>query len=154
MPRRSGVTTHKICEICGKRYTATGMRQRYCQECGPAARKKVRDECHDRFLLKHGARVGVGRGNAQGKGRDNHGYRFGTNTYQEEKLASMTSYFCEMCGADLNEIVHKDKQKWCVHHIDQDRKHNEQSNWLLLCKSCHQKVHKAADHLNKGREKK
>ena len=154
MPRRDGVTTHRICEICGKRFTAMCMNQKYCPECGPAVRAKMHKISHDRYLLRKGVKVGVGAGNAQGRGKENPEYETGIATYQREKLESMTSYICEMCGKDLNEIVHKEPMKWCVHHVDFNNRHNEPSNWLLLCKSCHQKVHRAADHLNKGRVKK
>jgi len=35
-----------------------------------------------------------------------------------------------------------------VHHIDQDRKNNSLKNLVILCKSCHSKIHKRDKNIN------
>lgn len=45
---------------------------------------------------------------------------------------------CEMCGKQ-----YEDGERFEVHHIDFDRKHNEESNYQWLCCSCHKKIHYA-----------
>jgi rRNA maturation endonuclease Nob1 len=139
----------KVCQVCGKEYEATSHAQKYCQACGPGIKEKVQRARVDKYRARHGVQVGAGSGKTQGRGKEHREYETGIATFQREKLESMDSYFCERCGKDLNNIVHVNNQLWCVHHIDMDRTHNEQSNWLLVCKSCHQTIHRAADHLNK-----
>ena len=39
---------------------------------------------------------------------------------------------CYFCNTDEN---------LCVHHIDVDRKNNQKSNLITLCRSCHTKIH-------------
>jgi len=42
---------------------------------------------------------------------------------------------CQMCG---RKVFGKDAH---VHHIDENRQHNDMSNLILLCPHCHSKVH-------------
>jgi hypothetical protein len=139
---------NKTCTVCGVVYTATGPAQKYCQTCGPTIDKITHRIGVDRYRVRNGVQVGVGSGHAQGSGKKHHTYKNGIGAFREDKLTSMSSYICERCGKDLNGVVHSEHYLWCVHHKDGDRKHNEPSNWQLLCKSCHQAVHDAAGHLN------
>lgn len=144
------MTYSKSCIVCGVQYEGTGPAQKYCVPCGTRIDKEKQRKSVDKYRAKHGVLVGVGSGNAQGRGVTHHTYKTGIGTFRELKINSMSSLVCEDCGKDLSQIVYIKRFLWCVHHIDQDRQNNSLDNLKLLCKSCHQKIHCAAAHLNKG----
>lgn len=77
------------------------------------------------------------------KGKYNKHWRGGIEkgyTYDFESLRVFVrdrdNYMCQICGKHL----HKTRDSH-VHHIDGNKKHNEMDNLILLCTSCHGKVH-------------
>ncbi len=50
---------------------------------------------------------------------------------------------CRLCG---------NKQDLQVHHIDEDRSHNNLSNLIVLCRSCHSKQHRSKEWGKKMKE--
>ena len=44
---------------------------------------------------------------------------------------------CQICGKDVSERPRSGH----IHHIDGNKKNSDQSNLILLCRSCHSKVH-------------
>lgn len=59
-------------------------------------------------------------------------YRHGFKTYRREALEHY-KYTCKSCGK-IDRRLH-------VHHIDGNNKHNEPSNWMILCPLCHRRIH-------------
>ena len=53
-----------------------------------------------------------------------------------KRILARDGYRCRICGADGVEA------RLNVHHKDCIRKHNEDSNLVTLCSTCHQGVHK------------
>lgn len=45
---------------------------------------------------------------------------------------------CNRCDKFLLGLT---KYEWCVHHMDHDRTNNDETNFELLCKRCHQLEH-------------
>ena len=58
-------------------------------------------------------------------------YKDGRRTYREKAL-KLKPNFCERCQS--NKFLN-------VHHIDENRFHNEISNLQIVCRSCHNKIH-------------
>jgi len=65
------------------------------------------------------------------KGKGNPHYKNGIIT--GKRMILEIHRVCEECNSEKNLEVH---------HIDENRKHNEIENLKLLCKSCHSKVHR------------
>jgi len=51
-------------------------------------------------------------------------------------IRSRDNHVCQVCGKDVYKSRHGH-----VHHIDGDKMNNVQENLILLCSSCHSKVH-------------
>ncbi|MCK5616800.1 HNH endonuclease [Candidatus Pacearchaeota archaeon] len=91
-------------------------------------------------------RIGIGRGGGQKAGKESPHYKNGTGIFfQDSRRIKADRKFCERCGKDLRCAT---RHFWCVHHRDHDRTNNCEENYELLCKSCHQTEHGAAEHLN------
>ncbi len=48
---------------------------------------------------------------------------------------------CQICGKDVS----KNSRSGHVHHIDGNKKNSDQDNLILLCRSCHSRVHTKSD---------
>lgn len=143
MPKASGeiwkaATAIEInCADCGVSMLRTGRRHIVCKACS----KKRGAKRSYVLAVKRGkiTNPGVGTGRAQGFGVNHHSWRqdssSGYRVFRKD--------FCERCGST---------KFLCAHHRDHNRANNEQSNIETLCKSCHQKEHGAADHLNRPRQ--
>lgn len=78
------------------------------------------------------------------KGKGHYAWRGGTSKYTYPKefyairdfIKSRDNYICQICGKNLN-----GKRSGHVHHRDGDKENSSQDNLLLLCNSCHSKVH-------------
>jgi len=139
---------NKICIDCGTSYSPDGPAQKYCRPCGIIRRKNRRFESSRRQREKRGAKVGVGSGGNQGRGKTHHSYKNGTGLYKPiGKRMAMELKHCERCNRklDLNNSF-----KWVTHHRDHDRTNNSVENLEILCKSCHQKEHQVYKNFNKG----
>jgi hypothetical protein len=59
--------------------------------------------------------------------------------YLKETIRKRDNYTCQECGLSDNDIL------FHVHHIDGIKTNNTESNLILLCASCHSKVHHTTD---------
>lgn len=67
-----------------------------------------------------------------------HGRKIGVyqNCREYRELAkNKIEWKCQICGNN------KTKHDLCVHHIDKNNHHNSIDNLMVLCKSCHSKIH-------------
>lgn len=139
---------NKVCKDCEREYSPDGPAQKYCSDCGKI-RKKTRDRARQRrYRLKKGSKVGVGKGNNQGRGKSHHSYKNGIGIYKKlgrEKAQRLK--YCERCSSTLDLT---NSHKWVTHHKDHNRNNNDESNLEILCKSCHQKEHQVYKNFNKG----
>lgn len=119
------------CERCGDDCARTGRRQLYCRAC----REIVKGEQAYASDVRTGriSKPGVGSGGDQ-RGERNPAWRGGVASYRAKLKSS-----CERCGG---------ARFLGVHHRDRDRGNNVDENLETLCRSCHQREHRAADHLN------
>jgi ribosomal protein L13E len=102
-------------------------------------RKRRRREYMQTYRARKGKVVGVGKGGANKKGRDNPQYKTGMGEFvrlRDGMRKTITE--CERCGKDLKDAS---RFEWCVHHIDHDRTNNVRENLEMLCKRCHQLEH-------------
>lgn len=130
----------KNCKECGALYLPTGNCSKYCPICRPIVTKRVGDAAIKRWQYAKGYLNGKGSGSATGKGKDNHMYKYGVaNFRQYAQERKDTIGLCEVCGKDIKHATH---YEWVGHHKDHDRKNNDISNLLLMCKKCHQVEHK------------
>jgi len=80
-----------------------------------------------------------------GKSFEPYGIEF--NEELKEQVRKRDSYRCQQCFRHQDELYTKSgkKYKLPIHHIDYNKKNNDQKNLLSLCMNCHQ-------HTNFGRE--
>lgn len=161
-----GVETRRrvklFCKNCGKQLR--GQQQKYCSnkclaifrrktkvpliECiqcqqpiidKPANAKYCSKTCRARagsyrWAIKNKIKLpGVGSGNAQNYGKLHHSYKNGRKNFRQKALVHYGKR-CHVC---------KKQRKLDVHHKDFDvnQDNNELSNLIVLCRSCHKKVH-------------
>jgi len=132
----------KVCLCCGKEYIPTGTCSKYCsKECNNKYNKDKRKEQYNKYQKKLGRQVGVGKGGTTGSGKDNPMYKHGFGVLMGKRHAIKTEQrFCGHCGKDLLDATH---YQWVIHHKDHNKFNNPEdgSNWILLCKKCHQIEH-------------
>lgn len=114
----------KICNYCGNYYIPTGNCQKYCAYCRhivTLAKARFNDKKRRGF-----------KGRTPLKGINSPFYKDGIGVYSLK--AKTEGAFCCRCGNNKNLIVH---------HKDSNRHNNVDENLVVLCKSCHQKLHHA-----------
>lgn len=131
----------KICIDCGTEFHAKTSAKR-CTECQATfkklnSRKRSLNHAYKTGRIKE---QGVGSGNAS----VNKNRPLGIQTYRK-----VLKDHCEMCGKIRPRSYNP--WEWCVHHKDENRYNNSEENLITVCKSCHQKIHHAADHLNEAK---
>lgn len=128
------------CEYCKVYYKPTGPAQRACDSCRGHLQSVTTQCYHDIARYnKWGTYENIGQGNSQGRGKLHHSYKNGIGLFQKLRgIIRSDRRYCEECGRDLKYVG---RHQWCVHHVDFDRYNNEEDNFKLLCKSCHNKVH-------------
>lgn len=133
----------KICLHCGAEYLPKGSCSKYCsKECYALASFNKRKEQLWNYRRRQGKQVGVGSGGTTGFGKNNAAYKHGHGIFTRlRKSIKDTQRFCGHCGKDLIEATH---YQWVIHHKDHNKFNNPEdgSNWILLCKRCHQIEHK------------
>jgi len=55
--------------------------------------------------------------------------KYGDNAFM---VLERDNYICVKCES---------KKRICIHHIDWDKNNNEVNNMVILCNSCHKKLH-------------
>ena len=72
-------------------------------------------------------------------GAKNHNFKDGLSNYRVNFYRDNPQQrFCEICGGD---------QHLVIHHLDRNRKNNNPENLVMVCRSCHAKVHGLASNL-------
>lgn len=130
----------KPCKICGTLYVPTGPCSYYCSTCGEEQRKLNNRKKSAAYWKRKGHLVGVGKGGATHSGELNPMWKGGIASIffnHRREMRKLISY-CEWCGKDLTTAG---RYEWCVHHLDHNRKNNDRSNLVMLCKRCHQIHH-------------
>lgn len=160
-----------VCARCGKQEMATGTYQKYCSICQPivkreqktAAEARRRMRCRDQINANNRKRYAqnpdkyISRSNEyyhrvkddplrKEKTKIRHAINidkwldkrdFGGNWYN---VFDRDSGACRTCGSTENLVVHHiDFAGWGV---SPDAKNNDMSNLILLCGSCHMKIHR------------
>ena len=109
------------CTICGKQFQQKSYNQHLCSDpCRTAfyARKGLIRLYKDGKYVKHGYNQA---------GEKNNNWKYGC-AYRGKIPAEE----CAWCGSTENLLIH---------HKDENRKNNDPSNLICLCKSCHQYCH-------------
>lgn len=130
----------RCCVSCGVTYDPTGPAQKRCPACAADIQRERVRVANQEARRKAGKRVGVGRGAHNTPGELHPQWRGG-----ESKFVSVLApaywrkvRYCERCAKDLQDAP---PHMRCVHHKDHNRKNNDESNFELLCKRCHQIEH-------------
>lgn len=127
------------CKICTTLYIPTGSCSKYCVSCSDEQHKLRIREGTKKWYIKQGRKVGVGKGGCTGSGKENPNYKNGIGIFHKVKhRVKQEKRYCERCSKDL---IGATKWEWCMHHKDHDRANNDESNFELLCKRCHQIEH-------------
>lgn len=126
------------CTYCGAEYTPTGPAQKYCTiKC----KRKEMWQWEVARRAEEGNPVGSWGGNHSGKtGVEHHAYKTGIGLFSNGLSRDYRTRVgnCERCNKDLREAS---PGFWAVHHKDHDRTNNNDGNFELLCKRCHQIEH-------------
>jgi hypothetical protein len=160
-----------ICARCGKTEEATGTYQKYCSICQPIVAREQKTAAEARRRARRGDEINASRREhyAQNpekhrtesreyydRNRDDLAFKarkklidakaidkwldkrdFGGNWY---KVFERDGGKCRTCGSTKNPAVHHiDRSGWGV---SPDKKNNDMSNLILLCGSCHMKLHR------------
>jgi len=126
------------CKICGVEFIRKARYAYYCKTC----RKK-----HDSIKVMEKRKqknpeiqMGVGSGGNQW-GENNHMFKDGLSKYRKVCLTHYEyDHSCFICNSTRFVVVH---------HIDGDRTNNILENLVMICRSCHAKVHKLEKNVNK-----
>lgn len=133
----------KQCLLCGNAYQPTGSCSKFCSHACYLLFNRDRNAEHQKnYRRRQGRQVGIGSGGTTGSGKNNHMYKHGLGTCNNNRARlKLERRFCEDCGKDLLDATH---YQWVIHHIDHNKYNNPEdgSNWKLLCKKCHQIEHK------------
>lgn len=118
------------CKNCNKEFQKqTKSYAYYCDDCRKIINRKI--------ALNHAYKTGrikmpgVGSGGNQ-KGINNHQWSNYKGEYSYKNHKDLPKY-CELCNSTNN---------LCIHHKDKNRHNNIRDNLIVLCRSCHSKIHK------------
>lgn len=120
------VVSSKVCTMCGVTYAPASNRQLVCNGCKPEHDRLWRAKQHKRTYVRKGY---------DNKCEKHNSYKSGIGFFREKALTHLPNK-CATCGSTAN---------LCVHHKDENRKHNELDNLMILCKACHQAHHTTRD---------
>jgi hypothetical protein len=133
----------KICPQCLLEFLPTGRNHKYCTpNCQTVANANNNKASVIRHQVKIGVQVGVGSGGLTGSGKSNPAYKNGRGTCNNRRAETKKiQRYCNHCGKDLIDATH---YQWAIHHKDHNKYNNPEdgSNWVLLCRRCHQIEHK------------
>ena len=126
-----------ICQGCGNEFDKTGRNQTRCGPCGKSAQKAAIRA----WAVRTGAYTGTGSGAHNTPGERHPQWNGGERKFSQVLAPAYFQRvrYCERCGEDLKDAS---PHMRCVHHKDHNRKNNDESNFELLCKRCHQVEHK------------
>lgn len=125
------------CKICGETFQKeTRSYAYYCPTCFKEQRRQASYRC----AVKKG-RIkcpGVGRGGNQ-LGENNPMWSNYKGEYSYRNLIKIMNE-CQMCGS---------KEHLCRHHINFIRSDNRLENLIIVCRSCHAKLHKLEKNISR-----
>ncbi len=104
----------RICERCGKEFEYTRRNLHKDQERVFCSLNCARNNGNNKEITNN-----LG---------SNYKYLFGFNKKLKNKIKKRDSYSCQLCGK--TEELH-------IHHIDYNKKNNEENNLITLCRKCH-----------------
>ena len=109
-----------VCDYCGKEYFTSKSRvvsefHFCCRECKDAAQRLSSGEKFDQLRPDH------------------YGQGYGLHSYRERAFEKYP-HQCAVCGWNEDEDILE------VHHIDENRQHNDLDNLIILCPTCHRKL--------------
>jgi len=110
---------------CGRKYSKETR-----EKLSEANRGKKASEDTKKKMSE--AQRGENHPNWQG-GISDEGYGSGWTRALKKKIRKRDGYTCQLC----NEKQRKGGRNHSVHHIDYDKKNNNESNLITLCNSCH-----------------
>lgn len=87
-------------------------------------------------------------------GRSSLGYSFEFNKDLKESICKRDNYICQNCGITKEEHLIVIGSQLDVHHIDYDKKNNNENNLITLCKSCNVRANYNRDYWKKYYQKK
>ena len=135
------LTYLKKCETCSVEYLGSNP-SRYCLNCKEIHKLESQRRRTYAYQLRNSLikNPGVGKGGANLGGTLDSQYKTGISLFRKigKKIKAEIRY-CERCSKDLSNV---NNYSWVIHHIDHDSTNNVESNFELLCKSCHQIEHK------------
>ena len=119
------------CKRCDSEFEDKRKDKKYCESCRKKVDVEITMKCRKK---KHPeVEVGVGSGNnSRNHGVTHPSYTTGIAAYR--KMIDTKRW--AICGS---------KEHLLVHHIDENRLHNEPSNLVCWCKKCHQQHHTKRD---------
>lgn len=118
----------RICNFCGNEFfVCPSRRDKYCSKICYIKKRKI---------------MVLDKGNPRWKGGKSRGYilRIAKENWKKKKLP----FKCEICGK-LKNIMY--------HHKDKNQKNNYYKNIILVCGSCHSKLHNRIKNIKKMRDK-
>lgn len=128
-----------MCKSCGKILSAYHVKR--CTQCWHEYNrgknsyfygKKHTDETKKRLRESHsGEKSYMWKG-----GISKEPYAFEFNKELKEKIRQRDSYTCQECNYTENQLGYRLR----VHHIDYNKKNNNENNLISLCRSCHSKT--------------
>ena len=120
MHEKAKPTPIKYCEYCGKKLERKDYGRRL-EDLGVFKKRKYCNiDCMKKAFIK--------------QGKNNQGYSPAHHTARKIIYTIYNKeYKCEKCGSTKNVDVH---------HIDGDYTNNNSDNLMLLCRSCHNKIHR------------
>ena len=119
----------------------TGRCSKYCKECKPEMLRLLAIKGTSDYRIRKGLvqKPGSGKGGNPSRGKGDSSYRTGISYFQNSRHRIKTERrYCERCKKDLLEAT---RYEWCIHHRDYNRTNNNDENFELLCKRCHQIEH-------------
>lgn len=137
----------KICERCGKSYSASTLKRRFCsRKCYANVVYQTCPQCGISFAPKRKpitfcsrscyAKSTIGPGNQNWLPTKN---LRPSNKRALRKRIKERDRFCQDCASN---------RSLQVHHIDGDPSNNDESNLILLCKPCHSDRHLKQGEIN------
>lgn len=139
----------RICQSCKKEFSfnpcylnVKGFKGIFCStECYAKSRIGNKSPEHSKRLLgrkrpKHSKRMQKdGNSNWQG-GKSFEPYGLDFNKSLKDKIRKRDKYTCQECGKKQKELGYK----LSIHHINYNKKNNQEKNLISLCRQCHIKT--------------
>lgn len=135
---------HKRCKKCYLIFSNKNKKEFYCIDCG----KKISYGSKRCFICWHKF--------SRGKNNPNYIHGLGSSKYTNEfkhklrlEIRKRDNYTCQNCNMTEEEHLSIVGKTLPVHHIDYNRKNNEEFNLITLCNWCNLRANKNREDWNK-----